>query len=243
VNAGIFVATSACCALCPTRGFRRWQTHHPHHSSRMIDTTCERLLQLSHRLGAGVICLLKHPVAKLALYCARKGFNTVLALLVSHILIQTYRPCIIPPKHDFGCALHSSLCCRVCRQVETAGDSLRCAAISPSGEALAFGGSGGYLHLWSASHQPRISARSRQQQRLLHPVRKVRIGSLQQQSCLTGWADRIRSCAEDAAAVFLLFRDCSILLAVCASVYKEVCVLGQHPGLLHAAAAVHLHIC
>jgi hypothetical protein len=63
-------------------------------------------------------------------------------------------------------------------QVETAGDSLRCAAISPSGEAIAFGGSGGYLHLWSASHQPRISARSRQQQRLVHPVRKVRHADL-----------------------------------------------------------------
>lgn len=58
-------------------------------------------------------------------------------------------------------------------QVETAGDSLRCAALSPSGEAVAFGGSGGYLHLWSASHTPRISARSRQQQRLAHPVRKA----------------------------------------------------------------------
>jgi hypothetical protein len=36
-------------------------------------------------------------------------------------------------------------------QVETAGDSLRCPAVNASGEALALGGSGGYLHLWSST--------------------------------------------------------------------------------------------
>ena len=41
-----------------------------------------------------------------------------------------------------------------CRQVETGGDSLTCMAICSSGEALALGGSGGYIHLWT--DQPEV---------------------------------------------------------------------------------------
>ena len=41
-----------------------------------------------------------------------------------------------------------------CRQVETGGDSLSCMAISSSGETLALGGSGGYIHLWT--DQPEV---------------------------------------------------------------------------------------
>lgn len=33
---------------------------------------------------------------------------------------------------------------------------LVCCGISPSGECLAFGGSGGYLHLWANSAQPSV---------------------------------------------------------------------------------------
>ncbi len=33
---------------------------------------------------------------------------------------------------------------------------LACCAVSPSGEALAFGGSGGYVHLWASTQEPSI---------------------------------------------------------------------------------------
>jgi hypothetical protein len=42
-------------------------------------------------------------------------------------------------------------------QVETEGDLLVCAAISGSGECLAFGGSGGYVHLWAPSPEPSVN--------------------------------------------------------------------------------------
>ncbi|KAL4430743.1 hypothetical protein ABPG75_005999 [Micractinium tetrahymenae] len=42
-------------------------------------------------------------------------------------------------------------------QVETEGDLLTAAAISSSGECLAFGGSGGYVHLWAHSHDPAVN--------------------------------------------------------------------------------------
>eukprot|EP00775_Hariotina_reticulata_P003367 gene3367-3642_t len=54
-------------------------------------------------------------------------------------------------------------------QVDTGGDSLRCCSISASGDAVAFGGSGGYVHLWSSSPHPRISSHTRPLQRLSHP--------------------------------------------------------------------------
>ena len=41
--------------------------------------------------------------------------------------------------------------------METEGDALLCAAISSSGECLAFGGSGGYVHLWATSPDPSIN--------------------------------------------------------------------------------------
>lgn len=34
---------------------------------------------------------------------------------------------------------------------------LACAAISSSGECLAFGGSGGYIHLWAPSAEPSVN--------------------------------------------------------------------------------------
>ncbi|KAL4859552.1 PAN2-PAN3 deadenylation complex catalytic subunit pan2 [Chlorella vulgaris] len=42
-------------------------------------------------------------------------------------------------------------------QVETEGDILVSAAISSSGECLAFGGSGGYVHLWAPSADPSVN--------------------------------------------------------------------------------------
>lgn len=42
-------------------------------------------------------------------------------------------------------------------QVDTEGDALTAAAISSSGECLAFGGSGGYVHLWAHSHDPAVN--------------------------------------------------------------------------------------
>ncbi|KAK9796711.1 hypothetical protein WJX73_008700 [Symbiochloris irregularis] len=45
-------------------------------------------------------------------------------------------------------------------QVSTEGDLLTCIAISTSGEAIAFGGSGGYVHLWSMQDHPRVNLSS-----------------------------------------------------------------------------------
>jgi hypothetical protein len=42
-------------------------------------------------------------------------------------------------------------------QVDTEGDALVCAAISSTGECLAFGGSGGYVHLWATSAEPSVN--------------------------------------------------------------------------------------
>ena len=45
--------------------------------------------------------------------------------------------------------------------MDTAGDALTCCALAASGEAMAFGGSGGYIHLWSdASSVPRVNVQS-----------------------------------------------------------------------------------
>lgn len=41
--------------------------------------------------------------------------------------------------------------------VDSGGDALVSCDISPSGECLAFGGAGGYLHLWAASDEPSAS--------------------------------------------------------------------------------------
>lgn len=45
-------------------------------------------------------------------------------------------------------------------QVETEGDLLTSVDISSSGECLAFGGSGGFIHLWGFSSEPRTNLRS-----------------------------------------------------------------------------------
>lgn len=42
-------------------------------------------------------------------------------------------------------------------QIETEGDMLISAAISSSGECLAFGGTGGYVHLWAHTHEPSVN--------------------------------------------------------------------------------------
>lgn len=45
-------------------------------------------------------------------------------------------------------------------QVNTEGDLLKTVAISLSGEAIAFGGSGGYIHVWSMHDTPRVNLSS-----------------------------------------------------------------------------------
>jgi hypothetical protein len=60
-------------------------------------------------------------------------------------------------------------------QVETEGDLLVSAAISGSGECIAFGGSGGYVHLWAPSNDPSANQ-----------MRQVR-GSASQQRFTAGW--------------------------------------------------------
>ena len=45
-------------------------------------------------------------------------------------------------------------------QVDTAGDNLTSAALASTGDAIVFGGGGGYVHLWALSGHPRINAQS-----------------------------------------------------------------------------------
>ena len=45
-------------------------------------------------------------------------------------------------------------------QVETEGDALTTVDFSSSGECLAFGGSGGFVHLWGYNQTPRVNLRS-----------------------------------------------------------------------------------
>ena len=46
-------------------------------------------------------------------------------------------------------------------QIETEGDAVTACAFSSSGEMMAFGGSGGYTHLWATSATPRVNMVSR----------------------------------------------------------------------------------
>lgn len=48
-----------------------------------------------------------------------------------------------------------STCCPL--QIETEGDAVTACAFSSSGEMMAFGGSGGYVHLWATSATPRVN--------------------------------------------------------------------------------------
>ena len=41
-----------------------------------------------------------------------------------------------------------------------AGDTMVACSMASTGEALTFGGSGGYVHLWALSHQPCINSYS-----------------------------------------------------------------------------------
>jgi hypothetical protein len=41
-----------------------------------------------------------------------------------------------------------------------AGDTMVACSMASTGEALTFGGSGGYVHLWALSNQPRINSYS-----------------------------------------------------------------------------------
>ena len=45
-------------------------------------------------------------------------------------------------------------------KVDTEGDMLTSVDFSSSGECLAFGGSGGFVHLWGFSSEPRANLRS-----------------------------------------------------------------------------------
>ena len=45
-------------------------------------------------------------------------------------------------------------------QVGTEGDLLNSVSISTSGETIAFGGSGGYIHIWSRQDPPRVNLSS-----------------------------------------------------------------------------------
>ena len=48
----------------------------------------------------------------------------------------------------------------IATQVDLAGDTMVACSMSSTGEALAFGGSGGYVHLWALSHHPSVNAYS-----------------------------------------------------------------------------------
>lgn len=55
---------------------------------------------------------------------------------------------------------HRAEDCNLNLQVETEGDLLTSVDFSSSGECLAFGGSGGFVHLWGFSAEPRVNLRS-----------------------------------------------------------------------------------
>lgn len=45
-------------------------------------------------------------------------------------------------------------------KVETEGDTITCCAISSSGEVMAFGGNGGYAHIWAGRRDAHVNAMS-----------------------------------------------------------------------------------
>ncbi|KAG1670195.1 hypothetical protein FOA52_014971 [Chlamydomonas sp. UWO 241] len=49
-------------------------------------------------------------------------------------------------------------------QVETGGDAINCCAMSDSAQCVAFGGSGGYVHLWTDQDSPTVNAQSEELQ-------------------------------------------------------------------------------
>lgn len=66
--------------------------------------------------------------------------------------------CILPRRWQRGsvrCMLTAH-----CMQANTEGDLLSSVSISASGEAITFGGSGGYVHLWSRKDNPCINIHS-----------------------------------------------------------------------------------
>lgn len=70
----------------------------------------------------------------------------------------------MPPVESVTCgAADASMCGWLanavpsCPQVEIEGDVLVSCALSPTGECIAFGGSGGYVHLWAASEDPTVA--------------------------------------------------------------------------------------
>lgn len=60
-------------------------------------------------------------------------------------------------------------------QIETEGDAVTACAFSSSGEMMAFGGSGGYAHLWATSATPRVNMVSRPLDFPTPPSKPVRL--------------------------------------------------------------------
>ena len=60
-------------------------------------------------------------------------------------------------------------------QIETEGDAVTACAFSSSGEMMAFGGSGGYTHLWATSATPRVNMVSRPLDFPTPPSKPVRL--------------------------------------------------------------------
>lgn len=66
--------------------------------------------------------------------------------------------CVQSPNPKLKCFRLATLLVYV--KVDTEGDMLTSVDFSTSGECLAFGGSGGFVHLWGFSSEPRVNLRS-----------------------------------------------------------------------------------
>lgn len=69
-------------------------------------------------------------------------------------------------------------------QVDTAGDNLTSAALASTGDAIVFGGSGGYVHLWALSGNPRMNAYSEVSSTL-----QIQFPGVSVELCLTSLGD------------------------------------------------------
>ena len=65
----------------------------------------------------------------------------------------------------------------ICAQVGSSGDTISCCAMSPTGQALALGTQGGYVHLLGMGPQPRVTASGAAPQR---PVQRPPVVPLQE---------------------------------------------------------------
>ena len=88
--------------------------------------------------------------------CSRSICGSTQALHT--ILVST--PCCQPREYRLtGMGRHGGEPGVLCK-VETEGDTIMCCAVSSSGEVMAFGGNGGYAHIWAGRRDAHVNAMS-----------------------------------------------------------------------------------